>query len=243
MTTVLKLGGSVITEKDRERTVASDRLDRIAAALGDASVPDLVVVIGGGSFGHPAADRHGIDVEVGTTDPAAVTEVHGAMLALVETVVDRLVDAGVPAVAMHPLSMARRDADGLDVDWGATSLALEEGFVPVLHGDGVVTAGAGVTVVSGDELVVAAASRFDADRVGLCTGVPGVLDDEGRVIDRIDRYEAVAELVGDSEATDVTGGMAGKVRRLLELEAPASVFDIEGLAAFLDGDAPGTTIG
>lgn len=242
MTTVLKLGGSVITEKEIEGTVATDRLGIIAEALGSRTPTGLVIVIGGGSFGHPAAARHGMSTTDGTTDAAAVSEVHAAMLDLVTQVVDRLIDAGLPAMAVHPLSLAWRDADGLHLAHEVVQAAVDEGFVPVIHGDGVVTTERGVTILSGDELVVALARTLGAERVGLCTGVSGVLDADGTVIEHIERFDDVAEHVGESEATDVTGGMAGKVRTLLELGVPAVVFDVAGLESFLDGGQPGTTI-
>jgi isopentenyl phosphate kinase len=62
------------------------------------------------------------------------------------------------------------------------------------------------------------------------------------VIDRIDDFDAVAAVLGASEATDVTGGMAGKVRTLLDLEAEASIFGLDALESFLDGADSGTTI-
>ncbi|MFW6448675.1 MAG: isopentenyl phosphate kinase [Halobacteriota archaeon] len=242
MTTVLKLGGSVITEKDREGTVAVDRLDVVAAAIGADDHSSLVLVAGGGSFGHPAAARHGLTATEGTHDPVAIAEVHGAMLALVEAVVERLHREAVPAVAVHPLSIARREDDALRASFVAVDAALHEGFVPVLHGDGVITDGRGVTILSGDELVVALGEHLGADRVGLLTGEAGVLDDEGAVIDRIERFEQVADLVGASSSTDVTGGMAGKIRTLLDLGVPASVFGLDDLEGFLAGSRPGTTV-
>jgi isopentenyl phosphate kinase len=120
---------------------------------------------------------------------------------------------------------------------------LAEGFVPVLHGDVIAHDGKGATILSGDELVVALASALDADRVGVCSAVPGVYDESGEVIAHIDSFEAVADALGGSDETDVTGGMAGKVRQLLELDAEAYVFGIDGLDAFLDGRQPGTRIG
>ena len=92
------------------------------------------------------------------------------------------------------------------------------------------------------ELVVELATGLDADRVGLCSTVPGVLDEEGEVIERIDAFETVADALGGSDATDVTGGMAGKVRTLLALDAPASVFGPASVDRFLAGEQPGTTI-
>lgn len=243
MVTVLKLGGSVITEKATERTVDDVALERIASVLSDQDTTGLLVVIGGGSFGHPVANEHGLSTAEGTHDPAAIAQVHAAMLDLITQVVDRLIDAGVDAVPFHPLSLAHRNGAVLSLAVGSIEAALEEGFVPVLHGDGVVTVDQGVTILSGDEIVVELARSFDADRVGLCTGVAGVLDEEGTVVERIDQFEAVSSFVGESDATDVTGGMAGKVQALLELGVPANVFDLDGLSAFLDGDQPGTTIG
>jgi len=146
-------------------------------------------------------------------------------------------------VPVHPFSLAHRDRDGglaLPVTGIETTLA--EGFVPVLHGDVVVHAGRGATILSGDELVVELATGLGSDRVGLCSGVPGVLDAEGRVVDRIDRFEDVAGVLGDSDETDVTGGMTGKVRALLALSSPALVFGPDDLTGFLAGDPVGTRI-
>jgi isopentenyl phosphate kinase len=165
------------------------------------------------------------------------------MKALNGLALSRLHDRGVPALPVHPLSAAARDGDGgLSLFVESSRTMLEEGFVPVLHGDGVAHAGEGVTVLSGDELVVRLARGLDADRVGVCSSVPGVLDDDGDVIPLVEAFEDVADVLGGSDATDVTGGMAGKVRALLSLSAPAHVFGADDLPAFLRGGEPGTRI-
>ncbi|MFC4988264.1 isopentenyl phosphate kinase [Saliphagus infecundisoli] len=249
MTTVLKLGGSVITDKDRAETVDGESLERAAAAIADA-VSDstetdggLVVVHGGGSFGHPAADAHGVTTTAGTDDAGAVTEIHAAMTALNGFVRRALLERGVEALPVYPLSLAARNREGdLALPTESVETMLEEGFVPVVQGDMVTHAGRGATVVSGDELVAELARGLDADRVGLCSTVPGVLDDE-RVVDRIDSLADVESVLGGSESTDVTGGMRGKVETLLGLETPASIFGLEGLEGFLAGEDVGTTVG
>ena len=243
MTVVLKVGGSVITRKGETETIDDAALDRAAAAIA-AGPEDLVLVHGGGSFGHPAADAHGLSTTEGSRDAAAALDVHDAMSLLSDAVVSRLQDEGAAALPVHPLSACHRAADGsLDVAVGPIETMLAEGFLPVLHGDVVVHAGRGVTIVSGDELVVALAGALDADRVGLCTRAPGVLDADDRVVERIDEYEEVADALGGSASTDVTGGMAAKVRALLESDVPASVFGLEDLEAFLSGGSPGTLVG
>ena len=243
MTTVLKLGGSVITDKDRAETVDGEALDRAADAVARAS-DDLVVVHGGGSFGHHNAEAHGVSTTAGTHEIEGLTEIHSAMKALNGLVLRRLHDRDVPAVPVHPFSAASRDSGGeltLPAEQVATLRA--EGFVPVLHGDVIAHRGEGVTVLSGDEIVTSLARSLDADRVGLCSTVPGVLDEDGDVVARIEAFADVAAAVGASESTDVTGGMAAKVRALLDLPVTAHVFGLDGLDAFLAGESPGTAVG
>jgi len=242
VTLVLKLGGSVVTEKDVPETVDEDALGRAADAVAESG-EDLVLVHGGGSFGHHHAAEYGVSTTEGTHDTDGVTAIHGAMKQLNDAVVTTLTDRGVPAVPVHPFSAASRDADGaLDLPTEQVRTLLAEGFVPIVHGDLVAHRGEGVTVLSGDELVVELAPAVEADRVGVCSTVPGVLDEEGAVIDRITAFDEVASALGASDATDVSGGMAGKVRALLSLPSPASVFGPEALAAFLAGETPGTTV-
>ncbi|EMA41748.1 isopentenyl phosphate kinase [Halobiforma nitratireducens] len=250
---VLKLGGSVVTEKDRPETLDGDALERaadaIAAALetgegsGGDTASDLVIVHGGGSFGHHNASEHGVSTTDGTHDASAVADIHGAMKTLNQFVLGRLHARDVNAVPVHPFSTASRDEAG-QLEFPTTQLEamLEEGFVPVLHGDLIAHTGTGATVVSGDELVATLADELEADRIGLCSTVPGVLDETDTVIDEIAAFEDVADVLGESDTTDVTGGMAAKVRALLELEPEASIFGLDDLERFLAGERTGTTI-
>ncbi|MFB6135673.1 MAG: isopentenyl phosphate kinase [Halobacteriaceae archaeon] len=241
-TLVLKVGGSVVTEKDAPETVDAAALDRAAAAV--AGFPGAVVLVhGGGSFGHHHASAWGVSRTDGSREAGAVRDVHGAMCRLNDAVCEALRGEGAAPVPVHPLSAARRDPDAdLELPTGQVATMLAEGFLPVLHGDLVAHAGAGVTVVSGDELVVALARGLGADRVGVCSTVPGVLDDAGAVVPEITDFHDVADALGGSDSTDVTGGMAAKVRALLDLEAPATVFGPDSLEAYLDGERVGTRV-
>jgi isopentenyl phosphate kinase len=244
VTTVLKLGGSVVTEKDAPETVDEQALAAAASAIAAGAPERLVIVHGGGSFGHVAAADRDVSTTSGTRSATDVAAIHGAMGELNAAVCDALRDVDVPAVPLRPLSMAHRSADGaLSVSVDALAALLEAGFVPVAHGDVVAHAGRGATIASGDELVVRIAERLVAERVGLCSTVSGVLDADGDVVDHIEHYDAAADALGASDVTDVTGGMAGKVRTLLELTVPSAIFGPDDIEAFLAGGMPGTTVG
>jgi len=130
---VLKLGGSVITEKDRPETLDGDALERaadaIAAAL-EAGLDELVVVHGGGSFGHYNASEHGVSTTDGTHDATAVLDIHGAMKTLNQFVLTRLLERDVDAVPVHPFSAAHRDREGHLAATGQIETMLEEGSFP-----------------------------------------------------------------------------------------------------------------
>jgi isopentenyl phosphate kinase (EC 2.7.4.-) len=242
MTTVLKLGGSIITHKDAVETVDEVHLTALSTAIADSSDP-LVIVHGGGSFGHHHAAAHGVSSTVGTTEPAVIMAIHSAMRRLNQAVVDRLIAAGVPAVPMAPLGFAHRGpADDLQLASGPMALALERGFTPVCFGDIIMDADRGASILSGDHLVGAVAQQMDADRIGLCGDVAGVLDAEGEVIERITSFAAVADSMHGSAVTDVTGGMAGKVQGMLALGRPVRIFGADDLSGFLAGEAVGTLV-
>jgi isopentenyl phosphate kinase len=248
VTTVLKLGGSLITDKERRETLDDDALSAATDAVADAVTKvgagtDLALVHGAGSFGHHHAEKHGVSVTDGTTDAGAALEIHGSMTTLNRFVLSRLHDRDVPALPVHPLSAGARDGEAtLELPSSTVRTMLGEGFVPVSHGDVIAHEGSGTTIISGDEVVVRFAVGLDADRVGLCSTVDGVYDADGAVVDRIGAVADVVDALGGSDATDVTGGMAGKVRTLLGLDAPAHVFGAADLPAFLAGGEPGTRI-
>lgn len=239
---VLKLGGSVITEKGEPETLNSDALQRAATAIAEAQ-ESLVVVHGGGSFGHYHAERQAVTETEGTHEAEAIAAIHGAMSKLNREVLSALREAGVVPIPIPPLAVAHRDSAGtLRLPTSHIEVMLGEGFTPVLHGDLIVHVGEGTTVLSGDDIVVRLAESLQADRVGLCSDVPGILDRDGSVVEEIETYDEVADVLGESESTDVTGGMAAKIRALATLSAPANVFGLSELGAFLAGERPGTTV-
>ncbi len=244
MVVVLKLGGSVITEKGAVETVDSAALSQAVDVIANASVDEgLVVVHGAGSFGHYYADKHGLSTTAGSKDAKGVWEVHDSMRRLNDRVVRAFHDGGVSALPVTPLSVGSRSRAGtLSLPLVGVRAMLAEGFLPVMHGDVIVHESRGATILSGDTVVGYVARALGASRVGLCSEVPGVLDDTGALVPKITSFDDVDSYLGGSEETDVTGGMAGKVTEMLGLGMPASIFCLERLGAFLAGESPGTLI-
>lgn len=226
---LLKLGGSLISDKRRPETPRPDRLARLAAEIA-ASLPEaeegLLLGHGSGSYGHVAASRHGL--RSGRAAPVgglAVAEVQAKAAALHRLVLDALRTAGVPAFSVAP-SAAAVCAGGRPADFQAepVALALEARLVPVVHGDVVLDREGGATILSTETVLVQVALRLVERgwrvRRALWAGeTEGVYGAGGEPLAEISPggRAAALEAAGGSPGTDVTGGMAHRVEVALEL--------------------------
>lgn len=247
--TILKLGGSVLTEKTDTPTPKPAAISRCASEIASSILPagvggPLILVHGAGSFGHPQAEKH--RSPDGFTN-FGIIEIHRDVSSLNDLVIEALVKNGVPAVPLHPFGcMVAENGRIAEMETAQIEMMLARGIVPVLHGDVVMDREIGASIVSGDQLATWLAVRFKAARIGLGTAVDGVLAD-GAVVPLITRanFESVRPHIQGSEGTDVTGGMLGKVLELLEVDIDSYIFNASkenAVAGFLSGDEPGTRI-
>ena len=241
---ILKLGGSVITDKSADCAINRVQLASIAVSISRARTAGIVVIHGAGSCGHPEAKRYKLDVGAvkGQTEGIYVT--HQAVSQLNDEVVATLREHGVAAIGVHPLHTAIAENGRLvNFECRHLEIMLELGMVPVIHGDVVIDLLRGACIVSGDQLVRYLAVGLGISRVGLATDVPGVLDGE-RVVPEITRDTMPTLRIGNSIHTDVTGGMRGKINELLELAEAgigSDIFHVSRVADFLAGAAHGGT--
>ena len=243
-TVVLKLGGSVITDKSGECAIDHARLHEIAGELAVRRGIALVLVHGAGSCGHPEARRYRINDGLTGENAPGVYLTHAAVSSLNAAVVAARRGAGVEAIGIHPLDLGLAE-DGRLVSFETRHIAemTEHGIVPVLHGDVVMDRLRGSCIVSGDQLVTRLAAALGTRRVGLATDVPGVLAN-GRVVPQIDRATVATLDIGGSGNTDVTGGMRGKIMELLALAdagTESHIFHVSKIDRFLDGTGHGGT--
>lgn len=261
-TLFLKLGGSLITDKQIPRTVRHDVLARLAGeiALAYTSTPSLRLVLGhgSGSFGHVAARKH--QTRQGVTNAAGwagFAEVWREAAELNQIVMRYLHQAGLPAMAFPP-SAGLVSADSQVVSWNIEPLkkALTAGLLPVVYGDVVFDQVRGGTIFSTEDVFSHLAGEFAPSWIGLAGLETGVWKDFPSCSELVERitpaiFPEIRAVLGGSAATDVTGGMESKVNEMLNLvtRLPGSqVFIFSGVpagnvAGFLSGDfPPGTRI-
>jgi isopentenyl phosphate kinase len=256
---LIKLGGSLITEKSREETARSAVIGRLAAEIADlaASRPEMLILgHGSGSFGHVAARRFGIAQgirDAGQLPGVPLTQQKAAAL-------HRLVTAALSAAGALPFSIAPSSCvvseAGRPVDLADEPLvlALGGGLLPVVYGDVVTDRAWGVSICSTERLFDLLARRLPgrgiAVRRALWLGeTDGVYDDQGATLPRIaaDSFAAARQAIGAPAGADVTGGMLHRVETALGLAGLGIRSSILNglrpgvLKAALDGEETGGT--
>ena len=248
----LKLGGSLITDKAVPRTLRREVLRRLVQEIVEARMADpvqqLLLGHGSGSFGHIPARQYGTRQGVHTPEQwRGFAEVWWDAASLNRWVVEALREAGLPVVAFPP-SASVTACDGQVAAWDIAPLraALEAGLLPVVQGDVIFDTVRGGTILSTEELFAHLARHLHPARLLLAGIEPGVWrvyppqpagEASGGVIPEITpaNYTEVLPVLGGSQATDVTGGMASKVRQMLAL-----VKELPGLEVLIfSGQKPG----
>ena len=234
---ILKIGGSILTEKDSaEPKVDYDNLNRIAEEIRESLYAEeisndlmdgLVIVHGAGSFGHPPAKKYQIGEPFEMKDylekRIGFAEVQNEVKKLNSIICESLIAHGIPCIAIPPSSFITSHNKRIyDFDLDLLKVYLREGFVPVLFGDVVIDDEVKIAVISGDQILQYIAKFLKSDRIVLGTDVAGVYTknpkthDDAVHIDEVNSIEDIKFLESTTNV-DVTGGMVGKVKELLDL--------------------------
>lgn len=218
---VVKLGGSVITEKSEPLSFRREVVDRLARELKQSHVSPLILVHGGGSFGHPVAQEHRI--KEGLRRPGQVPGFARTVLQM-RDLNDRIVEAankvglsavGFPASTMFVTEGGRIVSASLD----AFLTCLEAKMTPVTCGDAVFDRAKTFTILSGDQIAVYLSIRLNARRLIFLVDVDGVYTFKPgtRAPVLLPVYHGSEGLASFEAAgqEDVTGGIAGKLDEAL----------------------------
>lgn len=224
MYTLIKLGGSVITNKRVENSFNIEIMRQLAHEIAQShhtKPTSLIIGHGSGSFGHFAAHRYGTMDGVKTADQwrgfAEVGRVAGELNRLV---MDELVAVGLPILKVQPSASALcHDGELIQMTLHPLITGLEHGLVPLVYGDVSLDDVRGGTIISTETIMTYLAKNLPVERVFLLGDVDGVFDGDGQVIPRItpNTLTQYQSALGGSYGTDVTGGMFAKVRDMVNL--------------------------
>ena len=260
-TIFLKLGGSLITEKNRPYTPRIEKIDelvtQIASVIRKDSDLQLVLGHGSGSFGHQAASQ--FDTQNGVSGTEAwrgFAEVWYQASRLNRVVIEALHRSGLPVLTFSPAASVKAH-DGKVVSWDIHPIqaALANGLLPVIHGDVAFDDVRGGTILSTEALFAYLARDLKPQRILLAGMEAGVWADfplRKRLIQSMTPADLPRQLsgLGAAAATDVTGGMKSKVFDMLALVEATPGLEVlifsgdspESICRALMGENPGTRL-
>jgi len=239
MTILIKLGGSLITNKSEAKSFRRERVSRIARQVAslralDQNIP-IVIGHGSGSFGHFEAKKYSTIDGVSSDEQRLRFARVGAVAAELSLLVqNEFLAAGLPTMRFQPSSILLSSSGRIkSFDGSALSLALDQRLIPLIHGDIALDERIGGTILSTESLFAHLVQPLRVGRVILLGEVEGVLDHNGELISRITpaSFAAVRSSLAGSHGIDVTGGMLQKVETMIALigERPSlEVFIADG---------------
>jgi isopentenyl phosphate kinase len=222
---VVKLGGSIISDKAVDHSFREAVVTSLGRALASAR-ERVVLVHGGGAFGHPMAKKYGLSSSKAKRTAEGVAETRRAMLDLDQRVCAALQAAGLRPYTFTPYPLfsaaGRRGVAWLDG-------LLDSGLTPVTFGD-VIHEEEGFRIISGDTIAKELSASLHASRCVFVMDVEGIMDQHGRLIETLDA-RALEEMKG-SGSSDATGGIALKVREAMTMaSAGTEVAFVSGFKA------------
>lgn len=269
-TTIIKIGGSVITDKTKICTPKLDNIKRLVAELKkyiNESNEKIIIVSGGGSFPHPVAKKYylkegiyksmdyNIDIEDAKLGFALCTK---AASKINELLWEELLNINISAISFRTSSIVIAKSGEIDrIFLDPLKQILKMDILPLLFGDAVFDIDWGCTIISGEQLIKELTNHFTVQRIIVCANVDGVYTKDpfkyrdGKIIKNIglDNLNLIdAELKGTFNSMDVTGGMDHKVNILKELLIKKGIKSSiingnvpQNLYKALKGEAIGTT--
>ncbi len=257
--TFLKLGGSLITDKDQPETALIDQIDNLLSQIATWRMANpthqLLLGHGSGSFGHHVAAHYGTQNGFHTPEEIlGFQKVWYSARSLNQIIITRAQSLNLPLIAFPPSACITTRNHAIR-EWNLRPIirVLNEGLIPIVYGDVVIDIELGGTILSTEDLFVHLAHELYPTRILLAGKIEGVFTDfpaNQHLLPFLSARGDSSFFLQGSASQDVTGGMVTKVQSMQALcrELPGLSVQIfsagspGALRQALDGAPIGTTI-
>lgn len=228
-TVFLKLGGSLITDKDKPFTPRNEIIRSIGRQIKNARAADqsmrLLIGHGSGSFGHAAAKATGYtEGDRNSFDPRGFQTIWMAAQNLNRIILDEFDQLGLPVISFAPSSAVISSGKRIEA-WNITPIqsALDHNLLPIVFGDAIFDRDYGGVILSTEDLFLHLVDKLNPDFILLAGKEKGVWADfpnKGELITEISsvNFSNFHSSINASQSIDVTGGMVKKVQIMFKIK-------------------------
>ena len=218
---LIKLGGSIITDKGKQYAFKETIMDRLSGEI-KKSDQEVLLVHGAGSFGHILAKQHALHQGYTTdTQLQGFSDTHAMVQHLNSLVLTSLHKQNIPAVSLPPHAILHLDNhQPLTMDYTIFNEYLHQGFTPVTFGDVVLDKTLGFSICSGDLLMLLLADYFKPEKVLFVLDEDGIFTSNPKTNKNAELVEkaTISDLetltTSADDHADVTKGMQGKIETI-----------------------------
>jgi len=235
---LLKLGGSLLTDKNTPFSLREEILESCLSQIIE-SKKLIVLIHGGGSFGHPLAKKY--QISRGLNDSIkdqimGLSKTHDAMNKFNSIIINKFLDKGYPAISIQPSSIFMQDFNEINIkSIDPIEKLLDLGVVPVLYGDILLSKDYSFSILSGDYIILKlceSIQNFKVSKVIFAIEEDGIfIKDNGNkklALKLTFKDLANIKLTELDQKIDVTGGIKGKlenIEEILKLNIPVQIIN------------------
>jgi isopentenyl phosphate kinase len=222
---LIKLGGSIITNKEKPLSARISTIDKITRHLKKIKEP-LVVVHGGGSFGHYWSVKYDMHTKPAKYDPYGVSIIKNSMVQLNKIVLDCFAKNKLNPYCLPPTDFMSGDRPIPNKILEIKKIA-ESSLIPITYGDALWYGNKKSYILSGDRIMSILARALRPRLSIFVLNVDGLYSDlktKKLIYEMKDDHVSIQDI-----SMDVTGGMSRKVQEATRIsKIGLKVFFVNG---------------
>jgi len=213
---LVKLGGSLITFKDKPLKANFKVIDSLTKIFKQISTP-MIIVHGGGSFGHYYANKYGLSDKYSSLSNTGVMLTKYYMNKLNSLVVDSFIQSAIPSYPIAPINLFVNDKLTNDAK-NTLIYTLKQGITPITFGDVIISKN-GYKILSGDKIMKMIGININPIRAVFIMNVDGFYYPDfnsGNLVSKLNFENKILKKFVVNKI-DVTGGINTKLQESIIL--------------------------
>lgn len=227
---ILKIGGSILTHKDQNIPKFKTRLiKRIISEIRTAKQKEnfkIIIVLGTGSFGHPAAKKYKLDKGlVNENSIWGLAQSKRGDFQVCDFFWKYMETEGIPSIPIQPSSITiSKNGKISQMYTRLIKKFLELGLVILMFGDEVIDEKTGISICSSDQIAAYLANKLKSKSLFYASDVDGVFDRNPKVSKNAIRFtivhkQNIAKILSSVKKhnlNDVSNEMGGKLKSIFD---------------------------
>jgi isopentenyl phosphate kinase len=227
---IIKMGGSVVTFKEKPLMPNMEAIEGIAKVLVELRKKFRIILVhGGGSFGHYWSVKFDMHTKPFHYADEGIAVVHESMIKLNHIIIDKLIKLGLKPYTLQPSFFMTNGKGDVSKIKELADISAGNELIPVTFGDVIYTKENNFSILSGDTIMSLLGTILHPRYCIFTTNVDGLYEN----LDKEDLVQEIylndsGELVGSennanskiefsSAGYDVTGGMKRKISEAIPI--------------------------